>query len=150
MSSPDFADLTIVSGRFERDHGTISKRDAYVVFEYNKQKMQTTVFKNAGRTAVWNQVFKLRPLDGSAEIVFRAYAKGLLKDSSIGETAWLRLDDLPEGTTKLELDLLDKQKEKQGSLNIQIDMHHAQGGSSSDRSEDSPTESGSNVIVVPA
>ena len=69
---------------------------------------KTTVKKNAGLNATWNERFRLKPLRKPNQIFFQAFGKRLITDDFIGETNRLKLADLGLGLTRSELTLWDR------------------------------------------
>ena len=107
-----YAEVLIQTANLLYQHGMFSDADPFVSFEHNELIFKTKVHKNGGIKPVWNQRFRLTNLGPPNTAFFSIYNKGLLSDKLIGETSLLNLNDLQEGTTKIELMVWDKNKMK--------------------------------------
>ena len=135
-----FADLVIVSGQFLTNHGTFTKQDPYIAFEYNGSMFKTTVKKRAGLNASWNERFRLKPLRQPNELFLQAFASNLITDDFIGETGMVKLNEIGLGQVESEMALWDKDKQKRGVVKINIHMRDHETSSEDDSESESETE----------
>lgn len=63
-----FIDIQIISGHFLHNFSTLSNMDSYVALEYNGRMFKTSVAKNAGINATWNERFRLKPIHQPNEL----------------------------------------------------------------------------------
>ena len=87
--------------------------DPYVAFEYNGKMFKTTVAKNAGLNATWNERFRLKPIVQPNELFLQCFAKKIITDTFIGETPSFKLNELAFDEKKeIELKIIDSKKRK--------------------------------------
>lgn len=51
--------LTLIEGKLQRDYDAFSPVDTYAVVQYQGQRYQTHVLKEAGKAPKWNQTFEI-------------------------------------------------------------------------------------------
>ena len=141
LANEPFIDMVIISGHFLHNHSTFSNMDPYVAFEHNNLMYKTTVKKDAGLNATWNERFRLKPLREPNEIFLQVFANGLITDQFVGESGMLKLKNLDLGTHEREVALFDKDKRKQGKIKVKLVMRDHDTTSEEGESESSEENS---------
>ena len=68
MESSKTIFLYVISGKFTTNQDWFGDQDPYVKFEYNGVKYKTSVKSDAGKSATWNEKFKLDGVSKSSQI----------------------------------------------------------------------------------
>ena len=109
--------MTIQTGSFKFNSDVGSKQSLYVKLVSGSQNYKTSVQKNAGDSATWNETFSIAVKDKDSRIALRVYQKDQYSDDFIGESASVILSELIDGESH-KVDILNKNKEYFGSLYI--------------------------------
>ena len=103
---------------FLKDADFIGKQDPLIKFSYQGQEFKTTTKDEAGKHAVWNELFILKKLDPNGHLVLKAFDEdpGCLED--LGEIKPIPIKEFMNDTNenKHSLDLFDKSNKKTGNL----------------------------------
>lgn len=59
--------------------------------------IKTSVLKEAGIDATWNEKFRIMPIDATSNFTFTALGANFMTDDFLGESKMLNIDDLTNG-----------------------------------------------------
>ena len=110
--------LTITEATFLKDADFIGKQDPLIKFQHQGQEYKTKTADEAGKHAIWNEVFNLDNLDPNGHLLLSAFDEDPGSLEFLGEIKPVPFQDLTSdhNERKLSLDLFDKNNKKSGNL----------------------------------
>ena len=110
--------LTIVEASFLKDADFFGKQDPLIKFQHRGREFRTTTAEDAGKHAVWNEVFPLEDLDPNGQLVLAAYDEDPTGLDWLGQIKPVATQDLIKDQKERQhnLDLFDKKDKKAGNL----------------------------------
>ena len=80
--------------------------------------VKTSIKKEAGTEATWNERFRIMPIDPTSNFTFTALSSNFMSDQLLGASKMFNIDDLSNGKYEQEINLLDKKGLVVGSVKV--------------------------------
>ena len=94
--------IKIIEANFLKDADFIGNQDPYITFQYGDQLIKTKTMDDAGKHAVFNEIFTLQDIlekiEEKLELQFNAYDEDTVHDDWLGMTEPIIWQDLVDNT----------------------------------------------------